>query len=268
MTAFFREDDGPSGRLVPNDEAASNWTHAGRMVRGMAVSAAMARAAELAVDPADDLRPARWTVDLCRPVGMEPVELEATTLRRGRRLTLVQVDLLQNGAMAATARGLFLKVGEPTSGERWHSDHPLHLPPALPTPDEPRRYFSEPAGWTTTAASHHNSAPKHVWQLTQAIVEDEEPSAFQVASACADLASMTTHWGTTGLTFVNADMSLSLARLPVGREIGVVGHDRWESDGIAIGTALLQDREGVFGSSTVSGLGNARNVVDPGARDR
>lgn len=267
MTSFFRQGDGPTGGLVPNDEAASNWTHAGRMVRGMAVSAAMARAAELAVVPADGLRPARWTVDLSRPVTMEPIELAATTLRRGRRLTLVQVDVLQDGAMAATARGLFLKVGEPTSGERWHSDPQPPLPPVLPTPDEPRRYFSAPVGWTTTASSHHNAAPKHVWQHTQAIVEDEEPSAFQVAAACADLASMTTHWGTTGLTFVNADMSLSLARLPVGREIGVVGHDRWESDGIAIGTALLQDREGVFGSSTVSGLGNAHNLVDPGARD-
>lgn len=267
MTAFFREDESRSGTLVPNDEAASNWTHAGRMVRGMAVSAAMAREAELAVDPADGLRPTRWTVDLCRPVGMEPIELESTTLRRGRRLTLVQVDLIQNGSMAATARGLFLRVGEPTSGERWHSDPRPPLPPALPTPDEPRRYFSAPVGWTTTASSHHNAAPKYVWQHTQATVEDEEPSPFEVAAACADLASMTTHWGTTGLTFVNADMSLSLARLPVGREIGVAGHDRWESDGIAIGTALLHDRVGVFGTSTVSGLGNAHDLVDPGARD-
>jgi hypothetical protein len=267
MDAFFHI-DATSGRelLVPTPSAASNWTHAGPMLRGMAVSAAMARSAEGIGEVDRGLQPVRWTVDLCRPVSMAPLDLQSTTLRNGRRLALVQVDLFQDDVLAATARGLFLQPGEPTTGDRWHSEHTLTSPPSDVT-SHSRLYHSPSAGWTTTAASHHNAEPKELWQHATTVVEGEEPSPFQVAAACADLASVATHWGTTGLTFVNADLSMSLVRLPSGREIGVVGHDRWEFDGIAIGTALLRDADGVFGTSTVSGLGNARNLVDPGARD-
>jgi hypothetical protein len=268
MDAFFRV-DATSGRelLVPTPSAASNWTHAGPMLRGMAVSAAMARSAERVGEVDRAFQATRWTVDLCRPVSMAPLELQPTTLRKGRRLALVQVDLVQDEVLAATARGLFLRTGEPTTGDRWRSEHRLTSPPSNLTTDGSRLYHSTSAGWTTTAASHHNAEPKELWQHATTVVEGEEPSPFQTAAACADLASVATHWGTTGLTFVNADLSMSLARLPRGREIGVVGHDRWEFDGIAIGTALLRDADGVFGTSTVSGLGNAHNLVDPGARD-
>lgn len=268
MDAFFRaETTGGRELLIPHPSAASNWTHAGAMLRGMAVSAAMARSAERIGELDRSLQPARWTVDLCRPVSMAPLELRSTTLRKGRRLALVQVDLVQDDVLAATARGLFLKTGEPATGERWHSEHSLSSPPSDLATGASRLYRSASAGWTTTAAAHHNAEPKELWQHTTPVVADEEPSPFQVAAMCADLASVATHWGTTGLTFVNADMSMSLARPPRGREIGVVGHDRWEFDGIAIGTALLRDHDGVFGTSTVTGLGNARNLVDPGARD-
>jgi len=269
VAAFFRATtENGHERLLPEPCAASNWTHAGTMMRGMAVSAALARAAERAVDRRD-LRPVRWTVDLSRPVAMDSLDIRSSLLRTGRRVALVQVDVFQGHGLAASARGLFLKPGEATTGRRWHSDHQPSAPPeASRLETGSRLYFSGPGGWTTNADVHHNDAPKQLWQSVQPTVQGEDPTPFQVAATAADLASVVTHWGTTGLTFVNADISLSLVRQPHGSEVGIAAHDRWEADGIAVGTALLHDREGFFGISTVSGLGNARHLVDPAARDR
>lgn len=269
MEAFFRPTtENGQELLLPEPGAASNWKHAGAMLRGMAVSAALARAAERAMDRTE-LRPVRWTVDLSRPVAMEPLDIRSSVLRTGRRVALVQVDVFQASGLAASARGLFLRPGEETSGRRWHTEHQPAAPPQASVLEAGSRlYFSGVGGWTDTAEPHHHDAPKQLWQSVLPTVKGEEPTPFQVAACAADLASVATHWGTTGLTFVNADLSLSLVRDPRGTEIGIAAHDRWERDGIAVGTALLHDREGVFGTSTVSGLGNARHLVDPAARER
>ena len=42
-----------------------------------------------------ELQPARLTVDLLRPAAMEPLRVRASTVRRGRRLMLVDGEITQ-----------------------------------------------------------------------------------------------------------------------------------------------------------------------------
>jgi acyl-coenzyme A thioesterase PaaI-like protein len=254
--------------LHPTSKAAGTWA-AGSTIRGPAISAVMARAAERIVAPETGLRPARWTLDLSRPVPMAASTVRAEVVRAGRRLRLVDVQLVQDGEPYAWARALFLRGGGAGAGLVWSPANAVALPPEglRPGTAESRVYFSEEVGWTPNAAPHGNASRKQIWNFPSAVVTDEVATPFQACAAAADLASVVTNWGTEGVAYINADLSMNLARLPRGLEVGVSAVARIAADGLATGTALLHDRGGVIGTSTVSAIGNADRAIDPAARD-
>ena len=69
-----------------------------------------------------------------------------------------------------------------------------------------------------------------------------------------DVASSLTHYGTTGLNYVNADYTLTLSRLPTGADIGLTAMSFTGHDGIATGTAALFDARGQIGTATATTL--------------
>lgn len=255
----------------PQPRAASQWA-GGSTMRGLASSALMARCAEHAVPANQAMRPVRWTADLSRPVPMRPSRLRFELLREGRRLKLVDVEMIQDGLVVARGRALFLRPADRSSSSSsiWVGDVRSELPPRAmkPTTPERRLYFSEDVGWTSTAAEHQNASRKQIWTFAAALVSGEPPTPFQSAAGVADLASVVTHWGTHGVEYINADITLSLARLPRGPELGITAAKHLADTGIAIGTAFMHDREGVFGTATASALTGRERSVSPGARDR
>jgi hypothetical protein len=256
--------------LIPDEYAASNWS-GGSSMRGMAVSGALARAVESAVIAlAPSLRPARWTVDISSAVPMRECWVRTQVLRSGRRICLAEGLLGQGERVLARGRGLFLSGGGLDSGFVWSPQYPANTPPdgLAPDPMEPRIYFSESEGWTRTAASHRNADPKQIWQWPVGVVPGEQPSPFTSAAVAADLASVVVNWGTEGLSYLNADLTLSLARVPAPGPIGLAVRDRIQSDGISVGSAWALDRNGIFGICTVTALANAYHAVDPADRDR
>ena len=82
------------------------------------------------------------------------------------------------------------------------------------------------------------------WQTGVPVVPGEDPSPFVSAASIADATSMVTNWGSHGVEHINADITLTLARLPVDREVGLAAVDRISAEGIAIGTATVFDRQG------------------------
>ena len=252
--------------LVPQDIARSLWRE--DQMHGVATSGALARELENAVAAAgrDDLRPARYTVDLFRAPSMSPCTLASTVVREGSRLMLVDATLSQDGEVVARASALFLKATENPSGQVWTpSDAPG--PPPLEiaeVSDEPRVpiFFSEETGWSQNFAEHQNGSRKQTWQTALAIVVGEKPTPFQGLAGAADSTSMVVNWGTEGVQFINTDITLAIARLPVSQEIGISAVSWYSHDGIATGTATVFDREGPIGTSTVTSLSNARRSVD------
>ncbi|MDP3893664.1 MAG: thioesterase family protein, partial [Nocardioides sp.] len=65
-----------------------------------------------------------------------------------------------------------------------------------------------------------------------------------------------------GVGYINTDITLTLARMPAGAEIGLEAADHVAHDGIAVGTATIFDRSGPLGTSVVTALSNARRAVD------
>ena len=264
MQLSFFTSDGDA--LVPTDLAQSLWSE--DQMHGVALSGALARTLERTVAELgrDDLRPARYSVDLFRAARMEPCRTHAVVVREGRRLCLVDVTLEQGDTPVARASGLFLAPSEAAPGEVWEPASDLAPPPLdlAPVSDEPRvpLFHSEGVGWDSSFASHQNGGRKMTWQSAVPVVAGERPSPFVAVASIADSASMVTNWGSEGVEHINTDISLALARLPEGLEVGLAALDRVSSDGIASAVAAVFDRRGRLGSVTVSSLANAKRSVD------
>lgn len=274
VACFRRPDDpttpdGPSV-LHPEPTAAGLWA-GGTQMRGSAVSGALARQAEriAAVHGGPDLRPVRWTLDLFRPAGMRESVVTGRVVRAGRRLCLVDVVFRQETsrgpADVARASALFLARGQADPGEVWSAQPPVVLPPAdlRPGTTEPRLYFSEGTGWTSTPQAHQNSRRKRVWLFGVPVVRGESPTPFQLTAAAGDVTNFVANWGSSGIAFINADVGVTMARLPVGEEIGLATELRIEHEGIVAAVAGLFDRGGVFGTATVSSLAGSSGPIDP-----
>jgi hypothetical protein len=257
-----------AGVLRPEPVACSRWSD--NQMHGIAVSGALARAIEQQVEERGrtDLRPARCTVDLFRPAAMTACTTTAHVVREGPRLCLVDATLAQDGTPVARASAVFLRPGQSPTGVVWSPGTEVTPPPVdlAPVSDDPRvpLFGSDEAGWTTSFAAHQNGSRKFTWQTAIPVVAGERPTPFQAVASIVDSASMVTNWGSNGVEFINTDISLTLARLPVSLEIGLVAVERTEYDGIASGTALVHDRDGVLGAAMVASLANTRRTVNFG----
>jgi len=257
--------------LVPTELACSLWSE--DQMHGVALSGALARSLEHAATELGrtDLRPARYTVDLFRAARMQPCHLRTTVVREGRRLCLVDAVLEQDSEPVARASALFLLPTGPASGEVWEPDVVLDPPPLdlAPVSDSPRvpLFSSERIGWSTSFAEHQNGDRKMTWQTGMPVIPEEKPTPFVAAASIADAASMVTNWGSNGVEHINTDITLTLARVPVGLEIGLAAADRVSRDGIAVGTVTVFDRQGRLGSAVVSSIANNLRTVDFAVHD-
>lgn len=244
---------------MPSSHALGPWgeTISGRLVGGLAAQALES------THGADGFQPARLTVDMFRPAAMSAVVVSTVSVREGRRIRLADATLSQNGVDVARATVVFLRRSEQPPGEVWSAPRPPDRPPARPADtgaDHPMTMWretdgdaegsSEPSAWTGTER-------KRVWiRENRALVAGEEPTPFVRAALAGDLTSPLTGWGTAGLQYINVDYTLLLSRLPTGQDIGLVATDHLSSDGIAVGTAVVQDHQGPIGSCAITALAN------------
>ena len=262
--SFFTSD---GDLLVPTDLARSGWGN--DHVHGVAISGALGREVERAAAALgrDDLRPSRYTVDLFKAPKMIPCALESRVVRDAPRICLIEVVLSQEGTAVARASAILLKPTSSGAGEVWQpdpGDRPVPPPEDVaPQTDEPRvPFLHSDIGWSQKFGEHQNASRKTSWNSAVSVVRGERLTPFQAVAATADGASLVTNWGTNGVEYINTDITLSLAREVVGVEIGLHALDRVETDGIAVGTAAVFDRQGPLGNVLVTSIVNARRAVD------
>jgi hypothetical protein len=243
---YFQRDE---SRFVPNEIARGGW---GPSLSGHVVGGLLGWAAERAVeDP--QFQPARLTVDLPAPVGLEPMEVHTQVHHDRRRLRLVEAVLTQRGAPVARASALFLRRGPQPDGQVWSP--PVQMP-ALPIDDGAApSLFMRTYGWGTEIQNPDPEwasapGPKYTWlHDTRPLIDDEPLSPFTRAAMSADITASLANWGTNGLQFINVDYTLTLTRLPDGPHIGLASLTHYSHDGVATGSAVLVDHKGPIGSA-------------------
>jgi hypothetical protein len=251
MDAIYRVD---GDRVVTSPNAAGPWDS--RMQHGSAPAALVVWAAEAMLTPVP-MQIARVTIDLMRPVPLAPLTIQTEVLRQGRKIQLCAVKLLAEDVVVVAATVLKIKT------------QALALPPEvaepsveLPGPDQAREekvnFSSSPfvTGISLRAArgAFGVPGPGAIWyRVDRPLVEGAKVSPAMRAVVAADFCNGTSaaldfrDW-----TFINADLTVSFARPPVGEWI-LLDAESWVGpDGAGLATARLADQRGYFGRAIQS----------------
>jgi hypothetical protein len=251
MEAVFRVD---GDRVIVSPHAAGPWD--ATMQHGSAPAALVAWAAEAIATPVP-MRIARVTVDLMRPVPLKPLTLQAEVLRTGRKIQLCAIRLRADGVIVAA--GSVLKIRQqPQPLPSGIADPTLTLPLPEASVEDPAQFSNSPfvTGMQLRAARGKFGVPGPgaIWyRVVRPLVEGEAVSQAVRAVVAADFCNGTSaaldfrHW-----LFLNADLTVSMTREPVGEWILLDAESWIGPDGTGLAMARLADQKGYFGRAAQS----------------
>jgi hypothetical protein len=251
MDAIYRVQ---GNRVVTSPDAAGPW--APDMQHGSAPAALVVWAAE-AIPTREPMRIARVTIDLMRPVPIAPLTFETQLLREGRKIQLCAVTLRAENVVVVGATVLKIKT------------QALSLPPdvgsvalTLPGPGQAREEQPDFSGSPFVTGISMRAVrgrfgvpgPGAIWyRVDRPLVEASPVSQAMRVVVAADFCNGTSaaldfrQW-----TFINADLTVSFARQPVGEWILLDGESWIGPDGAGLASARLADGHGYFGRAVQS----------------
>lgn len=204
------------------------------------------------------MRVARLTVDLMRPVPVAPLAIETKLLREGRKIQLVQVALRAAGVEVVRATALRVRRHEQAlPAAAFCPPHDMQAPHLSRPPDTAgmgETPFLSGIEMRIARGSFRLPGPAAVWyRADRPMVEGAPLSPLMRAAIAADFCNGTSAvLGFKEWTFINGDLTLSLAREPVGEWI-LLDAETWAGpDSIGLAAARLADRDGYFGRAVQS----------------
>lgn len=240
------------GNWLPTGSSRGPWDEGS--LHGGPIAALVVRALE-ALEAPGPMRLARLTVELLRPVPLEPLSLDARVVRPGRKVGMLEAEvrLASDGTLLALARAQRIRVASVDFPDPGHGEPPpLPEQPAAIDPSESdlRTYHRDAVEHRFAGGVFGVPGPAFDWiRLRVPVVPDEEPSPWQRAAAAADFGN-----GLSGLLpfdgrslFINPDLTVYLWREPVGEWIGLDAETRASEDGIGMAESQLWDRDGPIG---------------------
>jgi hypothetical protein len=204
--------------------------------------------------------PVRLTVDMYRLPAFMPITAVTRVVRGGRRIKIVDCELLSGGRSVARGTCQFLLRSENAPGKTWSPpDWNAPRPEDLPPP--PPGQFGERM-WTMRNVSDwfgSNGAKRGAWLAEiRELVEGEPLTPFTRVALAADFTSPLANRSENSLGYINTDVNVYLHRLPKGEWIGFQKINHQASDGVAIGECFLYDLEGAIGSASCAALRQER----------
>ena len=252
--ALFRPDG--ASTFVPTSAAVGPWDP--RIVHGAAVAALLA--GRLAPDHGTL---ARLTVELLAPVPLAPLTFERSSSRGGSRVERQDGVLACDGREVATATALTVRRSELELPEKAVAHVSPFDPAAAPPLSEPNRSAADVVGWECFDSRSliigftgvEGDRRVHEWiRLAVPVVEGTEIRGVELAAVAADYAQ-------TGLSrllpiadwsYRNAELTVHLARDPVGSWIGVRCESVVQPVGAGFNASDLFDADGRFGRSAAA----------------
>ncbi|MEU2496204.1 thioesterase family protein [Streptomyces sp. NPDC007883] len=221
-------------------------------------AALLGRALEERPDGRTDMRLARVTYEIVRPVPIRPLEVTTTVLRTGRNVELVEAALAPEGAAPVMfARALRVRtLTEPGPA--------VAEGPQVPSPGEAAEtpFFAVPweVGYHTSMETRfaegtfREQGPGTCWmRMRTPLVAGEEIRPLDRVLVAADSGN-----GISNVldferhVFVNADLTVHLHRHPVGEWVCVEARTSVDPAGIGLADARLHDEKGPIGRSAQS----------------
>jgi hypothetical protein len=247
--AFTLDDD----LLVPTEFAVSPWSD--EMVNGRHVAGLVAWAVERDhPTEGDGLRAGRLTVDMFRAVPMQPLRLTTRVARAGRRIAVVDVSLRSGDVEVTRGSVLRLAAAEHPDGSPWAPDSDMPDPEPMPSIGRLPTMAFDLRGDPPLGQGRGRSWLRELGDF----VAGEAPSPLVRAALAADFVNPLANSAPGGLRFINADLTVHLARYPRGEWVGLESVGHVGADGVAVGSAWLHDRDGRFGQCLTTALPDGR----------
>jgi hypothetical protein len=252
---FVREGE----RFVPQPACAGPWDP--KSLNGRVVFALAAFQIEQSHE-LEDYMPARVTVDMYRLPRFAPIEVQTRVVRDGKRIQVIDAELISEGVSYARATSQWLRRGDNAPSEGW-SPPDWDVPPPEELTPRPGRASSS-MSMRPLGGGIGTPGKKQLWMHeARELVGGTPLTPLMRVAIVADLANPIANWGDAGLGYINSDVTLYLHRLPVDGWIGMDVVNHHATDGVAIGQVVLYDRQGAIGTSSVCGPAQRRMAGRP-----
>uniref|UniRef100_A0AAU2JPH3 Thioesterase family protein n=1 Tax=Streptomyces sp. NBC_00049 TaxID=2903617 RepID=A0AAU2JPH3_9ACTN len=255
VEGFFEQVD--AGRFLASEYTRGPWDpgsqHAGPP------AALLGRAVEERAGARTDMRIARITYEILRPVPIGALEITTSVLRAGRSTEVVEAALTPAGAASPVmlARALRIRVAEEAV--------PAVVPgPQVPPPGEVGVTPFFPVPWETgyhsametrfTEGAFVEPGPGTCWmRMKVPLVAGQDTRALDRVLIAADSGNGISAVMDFGrFVFVNGDLTVHLHRHPVGEWACVEARTSVDAAGIGLADARLHDEKGPIGRSAQS----------------
>lgn len=241
------------GFFLPTEHTRGPWDP--RHQHGGAVAALAARAVERTAGPEFALT--RLTVELMRPIPLDTLVLDVSVPRPGRRVLGITVSVSAGDLEVEVVRAhavAIRRVDLPTDTapvDRLEPG-PEDATAAEWDPDFPA--FHSTGMEIRFVAGEDRSGPAAAWfRLCRPIVADEEPTGVQRAAATSDFGNgISAVLPFESWIYLNPDLTLHLARPPVGEWIGLDALTVPSDVGMGMAEGAVYDAVGRVGRSVQS----------------
>ncbi|MCX5376977.1 thioesterase family protein [Streptomyces sp. NBC_00091] len=246
-----------AGRFLATEATRGPWDpgsqHAGPP------AALLGRAVEERPGARADMRIARITYEILRPVPIGELEVTTSVLRAGRGTEVVEAALAPAGGAAPVmlARALRIRVaGEPVPavvpGAVVPPPGEVGVTPFFPVPWETGYHSSVEARFTEGAFTQ--PGPGTCWmRMRVPLVAGEEIRPLDRVLVAADSGNGISAVMDFGrFVFVNGDLTVHLHRHPVGEWVCVESRTSVDAAGIGLADARLHDEKGPIGRGAQS----------------
>jgi hypothetical protein len=251
----------PDGdRFVATESTRGPWSREHQ--HGGPPTALLTRAMERLVG--DEAMLTRLTFDLVRPVPIAPLTVRAEVVRAGAKVRRLQATLTTaDGTVVVQAVAVAIRTAKILPASLGEDDD-------APPPLEAGRpfefvFFRDAVGYPSSVETRlvrgtWGQGPATVWMRPRVpLVEGEPTSPLQkvmiVADSASGVAVVVDH---TRYTFVNADLTVAVHRLPEGQWICVDAATVAEAHGVGLTRARLWDTRGPVGVSLQSCVADRR----------
>jgi acyl-coenzyme A thioesterase PaaI-like protein len=245
----------PDGeRFVPTEHTRGPWDP--RFQHGGAPAALLARCVERVESPVP-METARITVELLRPVPVgTPLLVQTRLARPGKKVQLVEATMT-TGDGTELCRAVALRIRHLDGAPHYEAAEQIQMPPP-PEQGVYQRGIGGDKAFAVTGVELRfvsgvflQAGAATVWiRLRMPVLPGETPSGMQRACAAADFGngvSSIYEWGKT--LFINPDLTVHLAREPVGEWICLEAVTHPGRAGRALAESRLFDQEGLVGRS-------------------
>lgn len=262
LTSFYEPAGGSDGTemFVATAATAGPWYPDAQ--HGGPPSALAARALELH-EPSGDMRLARVTVDILRPVPVGPLTLRTRTLRRGKRVALLETVMTVGDKEVLSARGWRIATltdgpvvtheGNGAARSTGIASTPPPIPPDARLPDFPgghlEGYLSQ-VEWRFVVGKFEEPGPCQVWaRPLLPLLPDEEVSPMCRTLLLADSGSgVSMALDPMAFIFINVDLTVILQRDPAGDWLLLDAVTTMGGSGTGLAETRLSDVAGVVGT--------------------